>query len=233
MILDSFWPENPRVDGCGCGCLGNNPGVTHAIPYLQLPLQYTDHKTLLNFHTQKEMSSQQVHWILNHKNPSKSPLSMIAMLVDTHVLVVSKTKISIDEKIVLKMREAYCLDPWCKKLISTSKGMPDLNKRDGLWFIRQWLIVPAGCGALEQIFALAHNTPGHFGFFKLYENIWNSYFWLGMKKDLEERYIPSCRECMHNKGSMTSQLDPYIHSLLWFYLVLTEHFSFLSSSTHN
>ena len=81
-------------------------------------------------------------------------------------------------------------------MVSASKGMPELTIKDGLWFLGNHLIVPGSCGACKYIFQLTHDTLGHFGFFKSYENIRHSYFWPGMRKDLEEGYIPSCAECL-------------------------------------
>lgn len=90
--------------------------------------------------------------------------------------------------------------------------MPDLVIKDGLWFIGDHLIIPAKCRMCEQIFRMAHDTLGHFGFYKTYDNICNSYFWPNMCKDLELRYIPSCNECAHNKSS-TSKPNGSLHPL--------------------
>ena len=62
-------------------------------------------------------------------------------------------------------------DPWCKKLISASRGMPELTIKDGLWFLGERLIIPSDCSMREHIFRLAHDTLGHFGFHKTYEAI--------------------------------------------------------------
>ena len=64
----------------------------------------------------------------------------------------------------------------------------------------------------EQIFRLAHDTLGHFGFHKTYENIRNSYFWPNMRTDLENGYIPSCVPCQRNKSSTKKPTGP-LHPL--------------------
>lgn len=110
------------------------------------------------------------------------------------------------------MHNAYQMDPWCHKLLSTSRGMPNLTEKDCLWFMGQCLIVPVGCGMHEEIFRLAHDNLGHLGFFKSYKSIRYSYFWPNMQKDLEEGYIPSCRDCMRNK-SPTSKATGPLHLL--------------------
>ena len=231
-------------------------------------LVYTDHKTLLNFHTQKDMSRRQARWmeelsiydckfvyvkgsdntvadalsrypqvivsssneaessalhpyttseksshnVLVHPSPQNSPLATIAALVDTNVPHSTHTSLNIDDKLVNDILNGYSSDPWCQKLLSASKGMPELTVKDGLWFLGNRLIVPNGCGAREYIFQLTHDTLGHFGFFKSYENIRNSYFWPGMRKDLEEGYIPSCAECLRNKSSTSKPSGP-LHPL--------------------
>jgi Integrase zinc binding domain len=125
-----------------------------------------------------------------------------------------KTKIefSIDEETVQKLRDGYRNDQWCNKLISASRGMPNLSIKNGLWFLGDRLIIPADCGIRERIFRLAHDTLGHFGFHKTYENIRNSYFWPNMRKDLEDGYIPSCADCSRNKNSTSKPSGP-LHPL--------------------
>ena len=231
---------------------------------------YTDHKTLLNFHTQKDMSRRQARWmeelsiydckfvyvkgsdntvadalsrypltnvnrsadaestashpysssefsnnnILIHPTPHFTPLATIAALVDSPVNTTKSinTTVSVDDKLISDIQNGYNMDPWCQKLLSASKGMPELTVKDGLWFLGNRLIVPGGCGARELIFQLTHDSLGHFGFFKSYENIRHSYFWPGMRKDLEEGYIPSCAECLRNKSSTSKPSGP-LHPL--------------------
>src|ERR1700678_1307856 len=220
-------------------------------------LVYTDHKTLLNFHTQKDMSRRQARWmeelsiydckfvyvkgtdnsaadalsrhpniivnnitdvesaairpfplptnfkpsILDHIFPSVSPISTIAALVNAHIPRNTTSSVSFDPDFISKICDAYTTDPWCQKLMSASKGMSELTSRDGLWFLGDRLLVPAGGNLREQIFAMTHDNLGHFGFSKSYKNICRSYFWPGMRKDLEDGYIPSCQECIRNKST--------------------------------
>jgi hypothetical protein len=55
----------------------------------------------------------------------------------------------------------------------------------------------------ENLFRLAHDTSGHFGADKLYAALHDGYYWPNMCRDLEQAYIPSCVDCMHNKSSTT------------------------------
>lgn len=86
------------------------------------------------------------------------------------------SKIELDKEMIVKMQAAYLNDAWCQKLLSALKGMPEIRVKDRLWFIGDRLVVPSGCDMREQIFRLAHNTLGHFGFYKTYESLRHSYF---------------------------------------------------------
>ena len=103
--------------------------------------------------------------------------------------------ITVDDALIQRIRESYASDPWCQKLLSASHGMPNLTVRNGLWYLNDRLIIPAGCGVQQEIFHIAHDTLRHFGFSKTYDLIRHSYFWPNMRKDLEEGYIPSCSDC--------------------------------------
>jgi hypothetical protein len=232
---------------------------------------YTDHKTLLNFHTQKNLSRRQSRWMeelsiydckfvyvkgenntvadalsrfphlpvsdpnvaedlarhpflaapgpgdtafLNRK-PREALLDTVAALVNANPVPVGqkcRTRVSVDDDMISRIRSGYKADPWCQKLISASRGMPEVRLKDGLWFIGDRLIVPASCGVREDIFILAHDTLGHFGFFKTYESIRNSYYWPGMRSDLENGYIPGCIDCQRNKSTTSRPCGP-LHPL--------------------
>ena len=139
------------------------------------------------------------------------PIEGIAALADA-TAEKEKQQVIIDDNLVNDIREAYQKDPWCKQLLSATCGMPDLQIRDGLWFIGERLIIPAGCNARESIFRLAHDTLGHFGFFKTYKSLRNSYFWPNMRKNLEGGYIPSCVDCQRNKNRTMKPTRP-LHPL--------------------
>lgn len=124
----------------------------------------------------------------------------------------TSSSLHIDEALVNTLRNSYQADTWCTKLHSAAEGMSNLEIRDGLWYLDGRLIVPAKSGLRERIFRLAHDTLGHFGFFKSYEVIWKSYYWPGMRKDLEHGYIPSCPECQWYKSNTTKPVGP-LHPL--------------------
>jgi Integrase zinc binding domain len=124
---------------------------------------------------------------------------MIAALVDNApatTATASKSTVSIDEDLLKEIQKGYLSNPWCIKLLSASTSLHNISFKNGLWFIGDRLIVPREGTVCEQIFRLAHDSSGHFGFLKSYENIHNSFFWPGMRKDLEFGYIPFCADCM-------------------------------------
>ena len=143
-----------------------------------------------------------------------NPWQSLAPITALHQEDRQKTGIrfSIDDDTIVRLWNGYEADPWCDKLVSASKGMSKLCHKDGLWFLNDRLIIPAKCGVREQIFRLAHDMLGHFGFHKTYENIRNSYYWPGMRTDLEKGYIPSCVDCQRNKSSTKPPVGP-LHPL--------------------
>jgi len=227
---------------------------------------YTNHKTLLNFPTQRDLSRCQAFWMellsiydckfvyvkgeansvadalsrfpslscsssisaeeaashpyigTNPQNPvistsgSDSPISAVCALTIRVPSISTKTTLSIDETLIQNIRSSYAKDPWCQKLLSASCGMPQLMVRNGLWYLGDQLIVLNGCSVREEIFRMAHDNLGHFGFTKTYDLICCSYFWPNMRKDLEDGYIPSCLECQRNKLSTNKPNGP-LHPL--------------------
>jgi hypothetical protein len=149
--------------------------------------------------------------ILDRTKSQTTPLTAIASLTSAQPQN-TKLSFSIDDNTITQIRKGYETDPWCRKLISASRGMPDLHIKDGLWFLGNRLIIPADCGIREQIFRLSHDTLGHFGFHKTYESIRHSYFWPNMRTDLEDGYIPSCVDCQRNKSSTKKPSGP-LHPL--------------------
>ena len=69
--------------------------------------------------------------------------------------------------------------------------------------------IPSIC---ETLFHLAHDTLGHFGFDKSYGSLRSSFYWPGMRRDLEAAYIPACPDCACNKSSTTPPAGP-LHPL--------------------
>jgi hypothetical protein len=231
---------------------------------------YTDHKTLLNFNTQRDLSRRQARWMeelasfdckfvyikgehntvadalsrypfhdttssetaqLNASQPftstsataqsllhvsSLSPRTIVAAIIAAPPKplpsIPTHSTLHVNKDLLDKLKASYDNDPWCKQLKSAAKGMKALTFQDNLWFLNGRLIVPAKSGLREQIFRLAHDTLGHFGFYKTYKTIQDSYFWPGMRKDLEHGYVPSCMDCQQLKSRTTRPPGP-LHPL--------------------
>jgi len=186
---------------------------------------YTDHKTLLNFHTQRDLSRRQAQWMeflsiydckfiyvkgeantvadalsrlpslmcqstsdaeaaashpynviaplypIYSLSKEESPISAIASLTIKIPAQGSRSVLSIDDTLVDNIRKSYSTGPWCQKLLSASRGMQQLVVKNGLWYLDNRLIVHNGCGVWEEIFRMAHDAMGHFGFSKTYDLI--------------------------------------------------------------
>ena len=230
-------------------------------------LVYMDHKTLLKFDRQKDMSRWQLHWMeelliydcqfvyvkgeentmvdalsrlpynvvkkkeiwnaeedaaypfsyhasdtLTIFTPKKRPVMCAVVAALTDVAPSSCFRVSIDDELLDHIKASYKDDLWCEKLQSTSKGLPNVQEKNSLWYIRDRLVVLRGSGLREIIYRLAHDNLGHFGFYKCYDNIHDSYFWPNMRKDLEEKYIPGCPDCQRNKSNTMKPVGP-LHPL--------------------
>jgi hypothetical protein len=100
-----------------------------------------------------------------------------------------------DRSLLNDIKKGYSEDPWCVKLQKLTNSLPGLKCCDGLMYINDQLIIPCITHLRETIFRLAHDKLGHFGINKSYTSIHQSYYWLNMRHDLEESYIPACPEC--------------------------------------
>jgi len=132
--------------------------------------------------------------------------AVVAALVDAAPS--SCFKVSIDKELLNHIKLSYKNNPWCEKLVSASKGLPNVQNRNGLWYIGDRLVVPRESGLREIIYRIAHDNLWHFSFYKCYDNMQDSYFWPNMCKDLEEKYILGCPDCQRNKSSTIKQVGP-------------------------
>jgi hypothetical protein len=188
---------------------------------------YTDHHTLENFDTQKDLSQHQLQWqeflsqydlsiayICREDNTLANALSRLPPncfpdeIVPTSINAI--LAITTDHSILKKIQTGYLEDEFCKRVASSSmKGWRESN---GLWYIRDRLLIPRITDLRENLFRLAHDTLGHFGADKSYAALHDSYYWLNMRRDLEQSYIPSCVDCLHNKSRTTRPPGP-LHPL--------------------
>jgi hypothetical protein len=190
---------------------------------------YTDHRTLTNFETQKDLSRRQAHWqeylsqfeltfiyIWGEDNtvtdalsrrPQNEPVTFEK--VEQHKAwrgangINAVVMLEADTSLLNEIKRGYKEDEYCKKLKSASAGFSELKEINGLWYIGNCLIVPHAGTICEDLFQLAHDALGHFGAKKSYASLHDSYYWPGMRRDLELSYIPACINCQQNKSSMS------------------------------
>lgn len=121
-------------------------------------------------------------------------------------------KITNNDELCNAIAAGYEDNTWCKKLLLNHAEMPGVEQKGDLLFFEDRLVIPC-CGNVRQtIFALAHNTLGHFGFDKSYEVLHHSFYWPGIRTDLEKSYVLSCEQCQHFKSATTKPIGP-LHPL--------------------
>lgn len=200
---------------------------------------YTDHRTLENFDTQRDLSQRQLHWqeflsqydfnivyIPGEDNTVADALSQVPPdaypgesntesslhSIWSSVSVNSVLRITTDISVLQNIKAGYLHDKFCKKLTDNHTSIVGVKKVNDLWYIGDCLLIPRYRDIRENLFCLAHDTARHFGADKSYSLLQDVYYWLNMHCDLEKSYIPSCVECQQNKSSMKKPAGP-LHPL--------------------
>jgi hypothetical protein len=191
---------------------------------------YTNHRTLENFDSQKELSHRQLRWqeymsqfemsityIKGEDNTvadalSRLPADTFEGEEESGNCVASILKVSADDELLKKIQAGYKEDDYCKKMINNKGSTLGLSESNGLWYVGSRLLIPRTSGVRESLFCLAHDNMGHFGKDKSYHLLKDDYYWPNMRKDLEEAYIPSCAECQWNKSTTWRPRGP-LHPL--------------------
>jgi Integrase zinc binding domain len=119
-------------------------------------------------------------------------------------------KITSDNDILKMIRDRYKEDEFCKRIASSN--MKGWTLSNSLWYIGDRLLIPQVTSLHKTLFHLAHDTLGHFGADKSYASLRDAYYWLNMRRDLEQAYIPACADCLRNK-SCTTKLPGPLHPL--------------------
>jgi hypothetical protein len=116
--------------------------------------------------------------------------------------------IETDPEVIDAIREGYAEDAWCVRLREGREKTLKVEERDGLLFVSNRLVIPRNRDIREQLYQAAHDTLGHFGFDKSYATLRDSYYWPGMRDDLEKAYIATCSQCQRNKSRTTAPAGP-------------------------
>jgi hypothetical protein len=127
-------------------------------------------------------------------------------------LVTAVFSIATDSALLRDILKGYSVDPFCMKLVKNFLSVPGLMKVEGLFYLGSRIVIPRFGDIREQLFGLAHDSLGHFGFEKSYGSLKDSYYWPNMRRDLEEAYVPLCEDCQRNKSRMHKFAGP-LHPL--------------------
>jgi hypothetical protein len=190
-------------------------------------LIYTDHRTLENFDQQKDLSRRQARWqeflaqydhriiyIPGESNTVADALSRLPDSVDEIPVTPIGASLSIqtDPAILESIKIGYETDPFCTKLSKSQKSIDGIIWKHGLLYVGNRLVIPRTGSLREDLFHLAHDSLGHFGFEKSYASLRNIYYWPNMRSDLQNAYIPSCIDCQRDKGCTSKPTSP-LHPL--------------------
>jgi hypothetical protein len=194
---------------------------------------YTDHRTLENFDTQKDLSRRQLRWqeflsqydmsITYIRGVDNTVADALSRLPPETYLdeqpggqphqqwlnpksVNAILSVTTDQQVLKDIVMGYETDEFCKRLPTC--GMKSVKQENGLWYIAGRLVIPRCPGLRENLFRLAHDALGHFGADKSYASLRTAYYWPNMRRDLEQSYIPSCPDCQRNKSRTTKQAGP-------------------------
>ena len=86
--------------------------------------------------------------------------------------------ISTDQSVLEMIKNGYETDEFCLRL--AQNATPGARLINGLWYIRDHLVIPRTGDIHENLFHLTHDTLGHFGADKCYTNLHDAYYWPNM-----------------------------------------------------
>jgi hypothetical protein len=160
---------------------------------------FMDHRTLENFDTQRDLSHRQARWqefmaqfemkiyyVKGKDNTVADALSRLPMGEATPSVqlrheswmaasVNMTMTISADQSFLDDVKRGYLEDNFVKK-IAMGTNVPGMHEENGLWYVGDRLIIPHTGSCREDLFHLAHDSMGHFGADKVYENLRESYY---------------------------------------------------------
>lgn len=155
----------------------------------------TDHHTLENFDTQKDLSRRQAQWAeflaqYDHKiiyikgedNTVADALSRLPNLIDNEQLppVAAMLSVETDPSLLKSIINGYQEDSFCVKLASAESSIEGVHLDGDLLYVGNRLVIPHFGTLCEDLFRLAHDTLGHFGFEKSYSSLRDEYYWPNM-----------------------------------------------------
>ena len=184
---------------------------------------FTDHRTLTNFAEQRDLSRRQARWqellaqydfeivyVPGEKNTVADALSRLP--AEPPTVCASTLTITVADELLEQIRQGYKTDNFARKLLLSPQPQLGIQKRNGLIYIGDRLLVPRVSDLRQTLFHLAHDALGHFGNDKSYEALRSEFYWPNMRTDLEQSYIASCEQCQRNKSLTRKPAGP-LHPL--------------------
>ena len=178
----------------------------------------TDHDTLRHFRTQQTLSKRQARWmetladydyelsyIPGKKNAVADAMSRYAFPNEPTLAVCGISTVTLSTDFLRRVQEAYASDPFCSQLERNLDSAPGFEERDGLFFFEgDRLVVPNDPELREALLHDSHDALGHFGAKKSLAALSQSFYWIGMAKQVEE-YVASCDGCQRHKARTTKR----------------------------
>jgi hypothetical protein len=195
----------------------------------------TDHQSLQYLQSQPHLSPRQIRWLefiqqfdfkivykpgklnvvadaLSRRSDHQPALPISSPLHHLNNLTLSST--SVPSSLIDKIRELYRKDPFTSQILSRSMPSSSLYRiENNLIFIGPKLFIPSSNEIKVILMKEAHDNiiGGHGGILKTFDLLNRNYFWINMKKDVEE-YISTCASCISIK-SRNSNLSGLLHSI--------------------
>ena len=94
-----------------------------------------------------------------------------------------------------------------KKLKTTKKQNPNIHGKKTYYGTTKNIYLPSSLKFKTQVLKENHDSPtvGRVGLFKTYHNIRQSFFWKGLKNDIQ-KYVVECDTCQRHKFETVAPL---------------------------
>lgn len=187
----------------------------------------TDHKSIIHFKTQQNMSPRQIRWseylqqfdyTIEYKPGVDNVVADALSRRSDHetALTASVNEVTVststnDESILTQIKHAYTLDEYCRTILLNHEAKENSSEwkvdEHGLLRRHEQILVPNDQTIRTTIITCNHDdlTASHRGVAKTVELISRIFYWKNMHRDIKE-YISTCISCQQNKVSNQAPL---------------------------
>lgn len=111
-----------------------------------------------------------IMYIKSEDNTVADALSQLSNTIDDvpPPPVAALLKVETNTTLLQTLIKGYNMDPFCVKLQNASNSIDSVTWKNKLLYIGDCLVIPCIGSLCENLFWLAHNSLGHFGFDKSY-----------------------------------------------------------------